>query len=234
MNQQRATGRLSAQIMWHLAVIAIVLAIPLFIPWGTVLGAALALLLNQLGRDGWRCPVGLRKPPNAGTTVLAGILGGVALFVVTKLFLQHLCEIVMQAKRDLSAFDFSRGHLMEQIPFLLAIVVSAGFGEEVIYRGTVIGRLEAVLPKSRAMTIVIVLISAGIFGLAHAYQGRAGMLLTGLIGLVLGCVYVMCRRLLWPAVLIHATYDVLGLIAIATNFDRTLENWSLGIFNPVS
>src|ERR1043165_6730070 len=183
MNQRSTTLPPVAHMLWHLVVIVVVLAVAVFTPaWGTVAGAVVALVINQVGPPEWRCPLGLRKPTHIGKTVLGGIVGGVALFIVTKLFLQHLCEIIMQAKRDLSAFDFARGHLVEQIPFLVAIVVSAGFGEELIYRGTVITRSQAILPKSNAATFFVLLVSAAIFGWAHAYQGGAGMLLTGLIG----------------------------------------------------
>jgi membrane protease YdiL (CAAX protease family) len=222
---------MAAGIVWHLAVIALVLAVPVVTPgWGSISAAAVGLALNHVGPAQWRCGIGLGKPADVGRTVLAGVIGGVTLFVFTKLLLQHLCEIIIQSKRDLSAFDFMRGHLMEQVPFVMATVGTAGFCEEVVYRAIVIGRLRAILPKGSASTMFVVTLSAAIFGMAHAYQGPAGMLLTALIGLVLGCVYMGVRRNLWWTVLIHATYDVLGLISIGTNFDRTLEKWSLSLF----
>lgn len=55
--------------------------------------------------------------------------------------------------------------------------------------------------------------------------------MTGLIGLLLGFVYIVSGRILWPVVLIHLTYDFLSLTAISLNLDRVLQGWSLALFS---
>jgi hypothetical protein len=222
----------SAIIGWNVFVVAVVLLVATFAPvWQTVIGAGTALLLNRVGPAAWRCQIGLRKPTRLLPTLLGGILGGVILFFFTKLFLQHLCEIITHSQRDLSSFDFARGHLREEIPLIARIAVAAGVCEEIIYRGTVISRLQAILPKNRTTQGLILLFSAAIFGAAHAYQAPAGILVTGLIGLLLGVVYVVSGRILWIAILIHTTYDLLSLGAISSNLDRVLQAWSLTLFS---
>jgi uncharacterized protein len=220
----------SSAVVWHLFVIAAVLAVATFAPvWQTVLGAATALIVDRLGP--WRCEIGLRKPKHMFSTILGGVLAGIALFLLTKLFLQHLCEIITHSQRNLTSFDFTRGHLLQELPLILQVAVTAGVCEEIIYRGTVISRLEAIFPKGRTITGLILLFSAAIFGAAHAYQAPAGMLVTGLIGLFLGLTYVLSARLLWTVIIIHATYDVLSLSAISSNLDRVLQDWSFALFS---
>jgi uncharacterized protein len=219
-------------ISWNFFVVAAVLTTTAFVPeWGTVVGAAIALVLNRIGRPPWRCEIGLRKPRRTFATLAGGVLGGILLFFFIKLFLQHLCEIITRSQRDLSAFDFARGHLLAELPLIVRVALTAGFCEEVIFRGTLISPLENSFAKNRIIEGLIIFLSAAIFGAAHAYQAPAGILLTSLIALMLGYIYVACGRLLWPVILIHATYDCLSLSAISSNLDRVLEAWSHGLFN---
>ncbi len=55
-----------------------------------------------------------------------------------------------------------------------------------------------------------VLISAALFGLAHLYQGPAGMANTALGGLILAVVYLRFGRV-WPLVISHYLHDALQI-----------------------
>jgi len=50
------------------------------------------------------------------------------------------------------------------------------------------------------------------FGLGHAYQGPTGIVKTGVVGLVLGCI-VLASGWLIPAMIIHAMIDSASGIA---------------------
>jgi membrane protease YdiL (CAAX protease family) len=87
--------------------------------------------------------------------------------------------------------------------------VTAGVCEEWLYRGfflAVVAALAGGLP-----TGVLVLVAALAFGLAHAYQGRAGVLTTGLLGGVMAALYLQTGSLLLP-VLLHAAIDLRFLL----------------------
>lgn len=58
---------------------------------------------------------------------------------------------------------------------------------------------------------VLVLVAAVAFGLAHAYQGRAGIVLTGVLGGVMAALYLGTGSLLLP-VLLHAAIDLRFLL----------------------
>ena len=52
-------------------------------------------------------------------------------------------------------------------------------------------------------------VGAVAFGLAHWYQGTAGVLKTGATGLIMGLLYVASGSILWPAI-VHAAVDLQG------------------------
>ncbi len=90
--------------------------------------------------------------------------------------------------------------------------VTAGVCEEWLYRGfflAVVAALAGGLP-----TGVLVLVAAAAFGLAHAYQGRVGIVTTGVLGGVMAAVYLQTGSLLLPVVL-HAVIDLRFLLVPA-------------------
>lgn len=90
--------------------------------------------------------------------------------------------------------------------------VTAGVCEEWLYRGFLLAVVAAVgggLP-----TPVLVVLGAVAFGLAHAYQGVAGIVTTGVLGGVMAALYLGTGSLLLPVVL-HALLDLRFLLVPA-------------------
>jgi membrane protease YdiL (CAAX protease family) len=96
---------------------------------------------------------------------------------------------------------------VELAPFL-ALAVTAGICEEFLYRGFAITAFARVgLPAW-----LVVLITSGLFGLAHLYQGRGALFGTMILGIVFGAIRVSCSSLV-PVVLSHAAIDIVAGIA---------------------
>ncbi|HEY0127195.1 MAG TPA: CPBP family intramembrane glutamic endopeptidase [Blastococcus sp.] len=90
--------------------------------------------------------------------------------------------------------------------------VTAGVCEEWLYRGfflAVVAALAGGVP-----TGVLVLVAGVAFGLAHAYQGRVGIVTTGVLGGVMAALYLDTGSLLLPVVL-HALIDLRFLLVPA-------------------
>ena len=87
--------------------------------------------------------------------------------------------------------------------------VTAGICEEWLYRGFFLAVVAAVAGDLPGWVLVVV--AAVAFGLAHAYQGRAGVLLTGVLGGVMAALYLSTGSLLLP-VLLHAAIDLRFLL----------------------
>lgn len=81
---------------------------------------------------------------------------------------------------------------------------TAGFTEEVLYRGFLIYALLYFMPNISIW--LTLLLSALVFGLAHTYQGVGGVVRTGIIGLLFGMMYVTIGSIL-PLIVLHFLID---------------------------
>lgn len=93
----------------------------------------------------------------------------------------------------------ARGHGVFQ-----RLALTAGICEEVLFRGFLLWYLTPVLGVVGA-----VVAGAVVFGLGHAYQGKAGVMKTGIVGLLAGVFATLGGTLLWPIIL-HAAIDLQG------------------------
>lgn len=85
----------------------------------------------------------------------------------------------------------------------LAVAFSAGICEEIVFRGWLLSTLHGLL---RLDGSALILVAAVLFGLAHSYQGIAGMVLTAFAGLLFCGLYVATGSLLFP-ILLHIVVD---------------------------
>jgi membrane protease YdiL (CAAX protease family) len=97
---------------------------------------------------------------------------------------------------------------------LFAVVgLTAGICEEWLYRGVFLAVVSALLGGPPEP--ILVLVAAAAFGLAHAYQGVAGIVTTAVLGGVLALLYLDTGSLLLP-VLLHAAIDLRFLLVPAS------------------
>lgn len=92
---------------------------------------------------------------------------------------------------------------------LLLLAVFTGIHEELLFRGFVLTRLNALF-HSRVAAVAA---SSILFGLLHAYQGPIGVIQTTAVGLVLGTVVTLTRSI-WPAMIAHGLFNGISLTLI--------------------
>jgi membrane protease YdiL (CAAX protease family) len=100
----------------------------------------------------------------------------------------------------------------KDIPQLLMagfLVVVVALAEETIFRGYLILRLRAVTGSRLAAAIL----SAIIFSLGHGYEGSAGVITVGAMGLVFAFVYLWRQSLVAPVVM-HFLQDFIGIVLL--------------------
>jgi membrane protease YdiL (CAAX protease family) len=90
------------------------------------------------------------------------------------------------------------------------VSITAGICEEIVFRGFLIH----VLYGATASLPVALLLSSGVFGIAHAYQQPAGALRATLIGLILALPLVIAGSIV-PAIIAHAAIDILAGLWLA-------------------
>jgi len=91
----------------------------------------------------------------------------------------------------------------------LALSVTAALGEEAIFRGFVMTRLHRLFKRWTP----VVILSGLSFGLAHLYQGWAGVVLTGIYGIVFSLVFIR-RQSLWPCIAAHFLQDAIAILPL--------------------
>ncbi len=87
--------------------------------------------------------------------------------------------------------------------FLAPTWTLGAFGEEMVYRGYLMNRVAQLLNRTRFAWIVsLIAVHVG-FGLAHADQGLTAMIDEGLMGLLLGLIYLRTGRNLAVPIIAH-------------------------------
>ena len=151
----------------------------------------------------------LEAPANLGSTLgwaALGTGGTIAIFTVGAWITE---AIGLGAPDPTFVLD-----LVTESPALFALwvvgvaIFAAGFGEEVLYRGFLMDRLER-LSGHRGRPWAVLVIQALLFGLPHAYQGMGGMLVTACVGLLFGYIRNRMGGNLWAVIIAHAAVDTI-------------------------
>ena len=100
------------------------------------------------------------------------------------------------------------------VVWLVQALTLAAFGEEMVFRGYLIRRVIDLTGDTGIGRVVAVAASSALFGLAHRYQGSAGVVATGIIGAFLGALYLFGRKNLWPVIVCHGIVDAVILSAL--------------------
>ncbi len=215
-------GRLSLTVLVLLA-----LGLTVGIPAAGVIGAfVIAIAISVIARKhGSFRDMGFRSPESwpklLGTTLVYGLIIQMVFTIIIEPGLERLTGDAV----DISAFDGVRGDFVNFLLLMGLGWIVGGFLEEFTFRGFIVGRVRWLLGSGVAATWVAVLVAAVPFGLAHLYQGITGMIATGIIGFVLGAVYVYHRFNLWYSVFTHGFINTLGIISIYIDVDREMNRW---------
>ncbi len=150
--------------------------------------------------------------------LVAAIVGAATIAAFQWLNLRRVGRIPVEARGPLQALAerILPQSTVELLPYL-ALAITAGLCEEFLYRGFAM----AVLVHVGLQAWAVVLLSSVLFGLAHSYQGRGGIVMTLLIGLLLGTSRIAYDSLV-PAIFWHSAVDVVAGTAGPRYLTRSL------------
>lgn len=134
-----------------------------------------------------------------GLWTAAGLGGGLGLVGIS-----HLLETALGIEES----EFLKSILprtTREKTLFAGVSLAAGLGEELAYRAYAIPVLGGLLASDWSAAVL----TSGIFGFLHAYQGTVGVIRTGLMGLVLAAVFLASGSI-WPAILAHVVIDLIG------------------------
>lgn len=169
--------------------------------------------------------IGLSANSNFSKTVKTALISFIIIEPAVDFMIQPLVNKLTDEVVDYSAFDFIAHDLSQYFKYLLFIIISAGFGEEILFRGFVFRQLNIVLPNFKGKILLIIVLSAILFSIPHWYQGPGGVLITFIFGLAFATLYVKTNYNLWATILLHSLVD--GLFIILAYFDK-LDYYQLG------
>ncbi len=145
---------------------------------------------------------------NSWKEILLGIMLFIPFFLATGLLERGLQAIGLSVpSKPLPSFLAARGTVQFLLALILVVIVA--IAEETIFRGYLILRLRAITANSTAA----VLLSAAIFSLGHGYEGSAGVVTVGVMGIVFALVYTWRKSLVAPIVM-HFLQDFIGIVLL--------------------
>jgi membrane protease YdiL (CAAX protease family) len=175
--------------------------------------STIAMQWLATGITAWRCAVrGLDARslgvalPNAWVAIGVGVSVALVLGGVQLAGLRAMARVPVDQRGRL--YELSRkimpGNISEAIIFVV-LVFTVSACEEFLYRGF----MFAVLQNLFRSTIAALLLSSIFFGVGHLYQGRRGMFMTFLLGVIFAMARVYTGSLL-PAAIAHFVVDFLA------------------------
>lgn len=166
----------------------------------------LALLVALTGGVAGRTlgALGVRAPAAIPGVVAGGLTAALAWLTAKQVRVVRAATDARRARLRASVGELSviLPTTPRELRLFLALSVTAGICEEFLYRGFLGWLLAPWLTLPGAL-----LASSVAFGAAHAYQGPAKAVRTGVVGAMLAAVYLATRSLI-PAMVLHALIDV--------------------------
>ena len=162
----------------------------------------------------WLVPAHALWVPPAGLATgmkLDVVPPGALIGVAVGLMIGLLAPVIMvrrtpgAAGKQLAPIRFLLPTTVAQRWMFALVCVTAGIAEEIVYRGFVLHVLVVVWPGTNGWWIVLA--AAALFGIAHAYQGKAGTVATGVMGFLFSLFYIATGNLLLPMAL-HTLVDL--------------------------
>jgi membrane protease YdiL (CAAX protease family) len=191
-------------------------------PWG-IPAAVLAIwfILKKQGQS--LAAVGVVKPANGwSSTLLMGVGGALLILALGEFVYPLLRELIGVPGQDISSYEGIEGNNALLAIYLTVSWTTAGFGEELIFRGFLMAGLARCLGMSRAAWAAALIVSSILFGLIHFRTGVGGVLETGMNGAVLAGLYLLSRRSIWAAYIAHALADTVAVLLIYSGLYKSL------------
>jgi len=164
--------------------------------------------------------LGLGRPRSWLRAIVCGIVLGIGLKLVMKAIVMPL----LGADPINREYHHLVGNTAALPAMALSIVLVAGFGEEVFFRGFVFERCARWFGRGPVATIATIVGSAVLFGLAHVSGHGADVVIQAtIVGLVYGAIYARTRSL-WMLMVGHATFDLVAVAIIYLGLEERVAH----------
>jgi membrane protease YdiL (CAAX protease family) len=177
-----------------------------------ILGFLTAWFFVKQAGESWKT-YGLRKPDSFPGIIIWTVCL-YALMWLTSTYVSEPLANWLGFQPKPSFIVYVHNNTTALIGWLAISWIVGGFIEELLFRGFILTQVSKLF-SSKLVGISIGIVSqAALFGLLHLYQGLFGFVYAGITAILLGLVYVMNGRNLWPLVIAHALLDSVSMIDI--------------------
>ena len=157
--------------------------------------------------------LGLRRPKSIWIMLAQSAFTFIGTGVVLYLAYQVVGLYFEEAETTVTRFGDMEGNLRLYLWWILLGWVFGGLFEEMLFRGFLLSRVEAMFGEHWFSTIFAILFQAAVFGIIHFYyQGAFGALTIFAAACFIGFCYVLFGRNLWPLILSHGVLNTLGFL----------------------
>jgi membrane protease YdiL (CAAX protease family) len=151
------------------------------------------------------------------TALIVGLVGGLYALQVTSV--RRSADARAKVREQLASRPSVRLILPatpRELRVFAAVAVTAGFCEEMLYRGYLLWFLSSLMPWPAAIAAAI-----AAFGIGHVYQGRRDVFLTAAVGAIALAFYLVTGSLVAP-IAVHTILDLAnGFIGYLAYRDST-------------
>ena len=176
-------------------------------------GVLLATWRLRANSESWRA-LGLKAPERGGRLALSVVALYVLVVAGTLVVIEPLGRAFDWPRLNLAAYAQLQGNSLQFAKVLAIAWTTAAIGEELLFRGFLLTRIERVFGQGALPTIGAVVLQAAIFGAAHAYLGVRGVATAMLVGVIFGSWFVLRGRNLLPLIIAHGLTDTISVFAI--------------------
>jgi membrane protease YdiL (CAAX protease family) len=191
-------------------------------------GIGILLSLAGIGAALWLkhttwAGLGFFPQTNWLNTVGLGLLLGAGIAVLGIILIDPLAEKITGKPHDYSIVEGVRGDPRTLAATVALVWVTVAFIEEIVFRGFFMTELVKVLGQSGEALALNSFLTAMVFGLAHWYQGRSGVLSSGTISVLISLIFIWSGFNLWLVILLHGFIDTTYLVLMYGSWDKALH-----------
>lgn len=150
---------------------------------------------------------------NAKNLLVLAPLAAIGLFVFYVTIMVPGIEMLTGVPIDYSSMRQLEGNLQVTIVWLLIVWATAGFGEEIIFRGYFMRQFFKFFGDSKISLVINILIFCSFFGYMHMQQGITGQLVAASMGAILSIIFYMRKYDLWFMIMLHGFFNTLGILS---------------------
>jgi len=173
----------------------------------------LGLVSIRLRNGGWSA-MGLKRPSSWVHIVLIALAAAALRIILGDFVIEPLTRHIWPPIVAPAGAETITGDIKLALLGFLIVWTFAAFGEEIAYRGYLLTRAAEIGRQTRAAYWVAIVLISVLFGYGHYYKGPAGILDSGVAGLVLGAAYMLAGRNLWASILAHGFIDTFAVVAL--------------------